>query len=40
MQRFRVLGSKIQLAGWTVYGTMLWALKASLLVFYTRLTVR
>ncbi|KAM0720863.1 hypothetical protein Q7P37_003148 [Cladosporium fusiforme] len=34
----RILGSKIQLAGWTTYGTMLWALKGSLLVFYTRLT--
>lgn len=34
-----ILGSKIQLAGWTTYGTLLWTLKGSLLVFYTRLTV-
>ncbi|GAB7324987.1 hypothetical protein MBLNU13_g08792t1 [Cladosporium sp. NU13] len=34
----RILGSKIQIAGWTIYGTLLWALKGSLLVFYTRLT--
>ncbi|KAL1582165.1 hypothetical protein WHR41_09040 [Cladosporium halotolerans] len=34
----RILGSKIQLAGWTTYGTLLWTLKGSLLVFYTRLT--
>ncbi|RMY87211.1 hypothetical protein D0861_05515 [Hortaea werneckii] len=34
----RQLGSKIQLAGWATYGTVLWALKGSLLVYYTRLT--
>ncbi|KAK5993094.1 hypothetical protein PT974_06522 [Cladobotryum mycophilum] len=34
----RVLGSKIQLAGWSVYSSLLWTLKASLLVFYLRLT--
>lgn len=34
----RVLGSKIQLAGWSVYGTLLWSLKGSLLVLYSRLT--
>ncbi|RMY76712.1 hypothetical protein D0863_01802 [Hortaea werneckii] len=34
----RELGSKIQLAGWATYGTVLWALKGSLLVYYTRLT--
>jgi hypothetical protein len=35
----RVIGSKIQLAGWSTYSTLLWTLKASLLVFYIRLTV-
>ncbi|POR36005.1 Uncharacterized protein TPAR_03817 [Tolypocladium paradoxum] len=36
--RLRVVGSKIQLAGWSTYSTLLWALKGSLLVFYIRLT--
>ncbi|EQL01350.1 hypothetical protein G6O67_005275 [Ophiocordyceps sinensis] len=36
--RLRVIGSKIQLAGWSTYSTLLWSLKASLLVFYLRLT--
>ena len=36
----RILGSKIQIAGWTTYSLLLWSLKASLLVFYIRLTVR
>ncbi|KAI1371623.1 hypothetical protein F4677DRAFT_305867 [Hypoxylon crocopeplum] len=36
--RTRVIGSKIQLAGWSSYSVLLWALKASLLVFYMRLT--
>ncbi|KAM4060959.1 hypothetical protein HRG_012924 [Hirsutella rhossiliensis] len=36
--QLRVIGSKIQLAGWSTYSTLLWALKASLLIFYTRLT--
>ncbi|GFP59840.1 hypothetical protein TASIC1_0015000900 [Trichoderma asperellum] len=36
--RLRVIGSKIQLAGWSTYSTLLWTLKASLLVFYIRLT--
>lgn len=36
----RVIGSKIQLAGWSSYSVLLWSLKASLLVFYMRLTVR
>ncbi|KAK3385717.1 hypothetical protein B0H63DRAFT_494579 [Podospora didyma] len=35
---FRVTGSKIQLAGWSSYSVLLWSLKASLLVFYLRLT--
>ncbi|KAI2627578.1 hypothetical protein GGR54DRAFT_652420 [Hypoxylon sp. NC1633] len=36
--RIRVIGSKIQIAGWSSYSVLLWALKASLLVFYLRLT--
>jgi hypothetical protein len=36
----RVLGSKIQVAGWTVYSVLIWSLKLSMLAFYTRLTVR
>ncbi|KAL7897229.1 hypothetical protein HDV64DRAFT_286132 [Trichoderma sp. TUCIM 5745] len=36
--RLRMIGSKIQLAGWSTYSTLLWTLKASLLVFYIRLT--
>jgi hypothetical protein len=36
---FRVVGSKIQLAGWSSYSALLWTLKASLLFFYIRLTV-
>lgn len=34
----RVLGSQIQVAGWTVYSMLIWALKLSMLTFYTRLT--
>ena len=34
MISFRVLGSKIQLMGWSSYSVLLWSLKASLLVFY------
>ncbi|PHH61338.1 hypothetical protein CDD81_472 [Ophiocordyceps australis] len=34
----RIIGSKIQLAGWSVYSTLLWVLKTSLLFFYMRLT--
>ena len=37
---YRVIGSRIQLAGWATYGTMLWSFKTAMLVFYTRLTVR
>ncbi|UNI22252.1 hypothetical protein JDV02_008157 [Purpureocillium takamizusanense] len=36
--RLRIVGCKIQLAGWSSYSTLLWTLKASLLVFYMRLT--
>ncbi|PLB48751.1 hypothetical protein P170DRAFT_455637 [Aspergillus steynii IBT 23096] len=36
--RFRVIGSKIQLAGWTTYSALIWALKLSMLCFYVRLT--
>ncbi|KEZ42842.1 hypothetical protein SAPIO_CDS5268 [Scedosporium apiospermum] len=34
----RVLGSKIQVAGWTTYSALLWSLKMAMLVFYIRLT--
>lgn len=34
-----VTGSKIQLGGWAAYSVLLWALKASLLFLYARLTV-
>ncbi|KAL8424020.1 hypothetical protein RB596_004019 [Gaeumannomyces avenae] len=35
----RVLGSQIQVAGWTVYSTLIWCFKLSMLFFYVRLTV-
>ncbi|KAF5020483.1 hypothetical protein F66182_7493 [Fusarium sp. NRRL 66182] len=35
---FRVTGSKIQVAGWTIYSALMWSLKLSMLFFYTRLT--
>ncbi|KAB5535367.1 hypothetical protein GE09DRAFT_359052 [Coniochaeta sp. 2T2.1] len=35
---FRLIGSKIQVAGWTVYSALMWSLKLSMLFFYTRLT--
>ncbi|KAJ4118949.1 hypothetical protein NW768_010691 [Fusarium equiseti] len=35
---FRVVGSKIQVAGWTIYSALIWSLKLSMLYFYTRLT--
>ncbi|KAJ5622430.1 hypothetical protein N7528_005662 [Penicillium herquei] len=34
----RVAGSKIQVAGWSLYVTILWLVKFSLTVFYSRLT--
>ena len=34
----RVLGSKIQLAGWSCYSTLLWCLKGAMCTFYFRLT--
>ncbi|KLU87037.1 hypothetical protein MAPG_06043 [Magnaporthiopsis poae ATCC 64411] len=34
----RVLGSQIQVAGWTVYSTLIWCFKLSMLFFYVRLT--
>lgn len=37
--RLRVVGSIIQLCGWNSYSVILWAFKASWLVFYIRLTV-
>ncbi|ATY59096.1 hypothetical protein A9K55_003432 [Cordyceps militaris] len=36
--RLRVIGSQIQIAGWTTYGTLLWVYKTCMLIFYTRLT--
>jgi hypothetical protein len=36
---WRVGGSKVQVAGWTVYMSVLWCIKASLCTFYARLTV-
>jgi hypothetical protein len=37
--KLRVIGSIIQLCGWNSYSVILWAFKASWLVFYIRLTV-
>ncbi|KAH7308154.1 hypothetical protein B0I35DRAFT_454010 [Stachybotrys elegans] len=34
----RVLGSRIQLAGWSTYSFLLWLLKAAMCTFYYRLT--
>ncbi|KAL2177492.1 uncharacterized protein P884DRAFT_329795 [Thermothelomyces heterothallicus CBS 202.75] len=34
----RVLGSKIQVFGWTLYAASLWCIKACVAVFYSRLT--
>lgn len=34
----RVNGSKTQVAGWCVYTTLLWTLKAAMCTFYLRLT--
>ena len=36
----RVIGSKIQVAGWSAYTALIWCLKLSMLSFYIRLTVR
>ncbi|KAH8434326.1 uncharacterized protein LDX57_011973 [Aspergillus melleus] len=35
---YRVIGSKIQLAGWTTYSALIWSLKLSMLFFFLRLT--
>ncbi|KAK7216537.1 hypothetical protein V2G26_004540 [Clonostachys chloroleuca] len=35
---WRVAGSKVQIAGWCMYASVLWAIKASLCAFYSRLT--
>jgi hypothetical protein len=35
----RVIGSQIQVAGWTVYSCLIATLKLSMLVFFLRLTV-
>jgi hypothetical protein len=37
--RMRVGGSKVQVGGWIMYTAVLWAVKASLCAFYSRLTV-
>ncbi|KAL4980452.1 hypothetical protein BDW66DRAFT_166562 [Aspergillus desertorum] len=34
----RIMGSKIQIAGWSLYVMVLWLIKGSLAVFYSRLT--
>ncbi|TLD28589.1 hypothetical protein PspLS_04054 [Pyricularia sp. CBS 133598] len=34
---FRIIGSQIQIAGWTMYSTLIWSLKLSMLFFYMRL---
>ncbi|KAK1994328.1 hypothetical protein LX36DRAFT_584508 [Colletotrichum falcatum] len=34
----RVIGSKIQVAGWTTYSALMWLLKLAMLFFYLRLT--
>ncbi|KAL5360110.1 hypothetical protein BJX96DRAFT_174980 [Aspergillus floccosus] len=36
--QLRVVGSKIQVAGWTTYSVLMCSLKLSMLAFYTRLT--
>lgn len=36
----RIIGSKIQIAGWATYTALISSLKLSMLVFYTRLMVR
>jgi hypothetical protein len=36
---FRVIGSKIQVAGWTTAACLLWTLKLCMTIFYLRLTV-
>ncbi|KAM5349277.1 hypothetical protein ACJ41O_005784 [Fusarium nematophilum] len=36
--KLRIIGSKIQVAGWTIYSALIWTLKLSMLFFYTRLT--
>ncbi|CAG9946063.1 unnamed protein product [Clonostachys rosea f. rosea IK726] len=35
---WRVAGSKVQIAGWCMYASVLWTIKASLCAFYSRLT--
>ena len=36
---WRVSGSKVQVAGWCMYVTVLWVIKGALCAFYLRLTV-
>lgn len=37
--RWRVGGSKVQVAGWAMYASVLWVIKSALCSFYFRLTV-
>ena len=37
--RYRVIGSKIQAAGWLLYICSLWSLKAAVCTFYLHLMV-
>ncbi|KAJ3494078.1 hypothetical protein NLG97_g4311 [Lecanicillium saksenae] len=37
--QLRIIGSRIQIAGWTSYGFVLWLLKTSMLCYYIRLTI-
>ncbi|KAJ5860097.1 uncharacterized protein N7529_007407 [Penicillium soppii] len=36
--RLRVGGSKVQVAGWSLYTLLLWLLKTCMAIFYSRLT--
>lgn len=36
--RLRVGGSKVQVAGWSLYTLLLWLLKTCMSIFYSRLT--
>lgn len=36
--RLRVGGSKVQVAGWSLYTALLWLLKTCMAFFYSRLT--
>ncbi|UNI23416.1 hypothetical protein JDV02_009236 [Purpureocillium takamizusanense] len=36
--RSRIIGSKIQISGWTIYSALIWSFKLSMLFFFIRLT--